>query len=852
MNNINNLFKLAGSIIVKDEASKTIDNVEKKLDGAESKLSKVGDSFGKLGGKLSSAGKGLSKNVTAPIVGIGVAAMASYKEVDEVYDAIAKGTGATGESLDGLKDSFKNVAKVVPADMDQIASAVADLNTHFGLTGDILEDRSEQFLKFANISDADVTDSVMGAKQSMEAFNLELEDLDNILDTVAYTAQATGMSTDQIFDSVVKGAPQLQALGLGFEESAMLMGQFEQKGVDGTRALSYLTRAQVDLAKEGKTLEEGLADLMTNLDGASSETEKLEIAAEMFGTKGASVMIEAAERGALNFEELGISAEQVAGTVGSTFEEVIDPADKFKTTMNNAKIAGAELGAEIFEVLGPILDNLVEIIGKATEWFSKLSPHTKKMIVIFGGIAAALGPVLIFIGSLISAIGKIMPLIKLVGVAIGGISLPVVAVVAAIAALIAIGVALWKNWDKVKEVAGNVFGWIKDFIVNAFEIITGAIGNALDWITENVGGTFGDVAEAVKEYLNMAWENIKLVWDFIKETFSNALELIKALVSGDFEGMKDIIKEQLENAKELIFNIWENIKEFFGGKLSEILEDLKEKFHDMFLAIGEKLGLSEEFIEQTWDYIKGYFQNVLNFLKALVSGDFEGMKNSISNAMSSAKEFLSNIWEEIKLQFSNKINEILGNVREKFKEIKDKILSPIEDAKNKVKQIVEDIKGFFSNMKIRIPDIPSPKMPKMPEWVGNTASAVRGSKLNPVNWNAEGGIFDSPTIFKTDRGLQGVGEAGPEAIMPLDKLRNWIGEWMGASSDNRDVVHAIDRIGGAVKDSARKENSTSSQEYNVTINMDGTWVVDTDERAQDVINEMDNRFEKILRSRGEK
>ena len=919
MDEINNLFKLVGSVVLNDEASSKLKDIEKNVGGTESKLGKLGGAFTNVGGKMTSTGKSLTKKVTAPIVGIGTAAMLVGSQYETSMSSVQAISGATGEDMEKLRA----VAREMGATTRYSASESADALGYMALAGWDVQQMTAALPDVLNLATAGQLDLAAASDivtDMMSMFGMEATEAGRAADVFAAAQSNSNTNVEQLSEALINAGPAAAAVGYELEETSAILGIFADNGIKGGRAGTTLNAMLRDVQKNaedgavsiGKTSvavydAEGnmrsMSDIVQDVEKATKGMSDEQRNAALSGVfqqqslSGVNLLLTSGTEGLIELEkkldDSSGSAEEMA--------EIMD--DNMQGSLLSMKSALEDVGISFFEMGEGPMRTVIDKITEAVRWFGELDPSIQQTIGIVAMLVAAIGPVLIVLGSVFGAIGKIItvvktliPIFKAVGLVIGGVSAPVLAVIAAIAALIAIGVALWKNWDTVKEVAGNVFGWIKDFIVNAFETVTGAIGNALDWITENVGGTFGDVAEVIKEYLNMAWENIKLVWDFIKETFSNALEFVKALVSGDFEGMKEIIKNQLESAKELIFNIWENIKEFFGGKLSEILEDLKEKFHDMFLAIGEKLGLSEEFIEQTWDYIKGYFQNVLDFLKALVSGDFEGMKNAITNAMSSAKEFLSNVWEEIKLQFSNKINEILGNVRtkfeeikekimtpirnakdkvtefienikttftegsqgilntvrEKFEEIKEKILNPIEAAKNKVKQIVEDIKGFFSNMKLKIPDIPSPKMPKMPEWVGNTASAVRGSKLNPVNWNAEGGIFDSPTIFNTDKGLQGVGEAGPEAIMPLGKLRDWIGEWVRASSNDKDLVRAVDRVGKSVKSSSPVTSKSNSQEYNVTINMDGTWVVDTDERAEDIINEMDNRFEKILRSRGEK
>ena len=133
------------------------------------------------------------------------------------------------------------------------------------------------------------------------------------------------------------------------------MGQFEQSGVDSGAALSGLSKATVAYAKDGKTLSQGLGELQKEIKGASSETEAINAAAEIFGTKGGPRMADAIRRGALDLGDLAKTAESSGGSVGTTFEATLDPIDKAGLAMNNAKLAMAEVGESVQISLIPFL-----------------------------------------------------------------------------------------------------------------------------------------------------------------------------------------------------------------------------------------------------------------------------------------------------------------------------------------------------------------------------------------------------------------------------------------------------------------------------------------------------------------
>lgn len=81
----------------------------------------------------------------------------------------------------------------------------------------------------------DVSSATLNAKRAIEVFGLTAKDVGEVLDSVNYVAQSTGMAVDQVFEAAVRGAPQIKALGLSFGEGALLMGKFQQAGLDSSK-----------------------------------------------------------------------------------------------------------------------------------------------------------------------------------------------------------------------------------------------------------------------------------------------------------------------------------------------------------------------------------------------------------------------------------------------------------------------------------------------------------------------------------------------------------------------------------------------------------------------------------------
>lgn len=310
--------------------------METSLNEAKMSVSKLGNELTEFKNDSNNAGQGMDElnnkmsgavmmeaaehiaAVGEKLKEIGQYALEAFREVDEGLDTIITKTGATGKAGEDLSNVFDNIAGNSKFEFQQIGDAVGELNTQFGFTGKELEKNSMKLLKFSDINGSDVTNSTMKAKQALEAYGLENKDLSMVLDSVTYVAQGTGQSVDDIFDKAVKGAPQIEALGLSFADGAQLMGNLDKAGVDSSATLSSLTKASVVYAKENKTLAQGLSELEGKILGAKTETEKINLAAEVFGSKGAPRMVKAIEDGRLSLDGLAGTAEMASGTVSKT------------------------------------------------------------------------------------------------------------------------------------------------------------------------------------------------------------------------------------------------------------------------------------------------------------------------------------------------------------------------------------------------------------------------------------------------------------------------------------------------------------------------------------------------------
>lgn len=457
----------------------------------------------------------------------------AFNEVDAGSDAIITATGATGKLAEGMDNVYKSIASSLPIDnLENIGKVIGEMNTQFGFTDEKLQHASEKMLKFSEITGSDVVASTQNAKQAISVFHMSSDDLDSVLDDVAKTAQDTGVSVDDLFQKAIEGAPQLQELGLSFSDSVKLLGAFEQAGVDGSAALSSLSKAAVNYAKDGKSLTDGLAETQDKILNATDQTEALNAAAEVFGTKGAVRMVDAIQRGVLNLNDLGDAASDSQGTVETTFSNTLDPIDEETVALNNVKLAMAEFGSAISEAVAPILEALVPIIQKVAKWFSSLSGTSKTIIVVIGGIAmviSALLPILAVVAGGIAAAGGAMAFLTEVLLPVAGIIAGIIAVVAAVVAVI-------KNWGDITDWLSKKWNAFKDWMSDLWDGISESASEAWDGIKDtatgiwnSIKGTLGGIWDSIKE---KAMDAFSSVWKFIKDGFNNLKDTLGGIVKG--------------------------------------------------------------------------------------------------------------------------------------------------------------------------------------------------------------------------------------------------------------------------------------------------------------------------------
>ena len=302
--------------------------------------------------------------------------------------------------------------------------------------------------------------------------------------------------------------------------------------------------------------------------------------------------------------------------------------------------------------------------------------------------------------------------------AIAVLTSPITLVIAAIAALIAIGVLLYQNWDTVVEFAKTAWQGLCDFISG----ICQAIGEFFSGLWTKLQEIFEPIGQWFGEKFQQAWDAIVNIFSGIGEWFS-----------GVFQG-----------AWDAIVNIFTPIGSWFGQRWADVtstLANIGAWFTDMFQKawtgltnIFSKLG---SWFGERWNDVTSALSSVSNWFGEM----FTNAYNAVKDAFSSIGDFFSGVWETVKGIFVNAgqmVGEAVGGA---FKSAVNAVLGTIENVVNGFIGMINGVLDVVRNL----PGL---------EWVGSV-STVSLPRL------ARGGIVDSPTIAM-------IGEAGKEAVVPLE------------------------------------------------------------------------------------
>lgn len=768
------------------DAKTTADDLDKSFDEVEESSEDTSDGFTTMKGVLTDLiSKGIQVAIEA-FKNLASAAKEAYDEFDVGYDNLIKATGATGETAKDLKNSYKNVAKSVKGDFGDIGSAVGEVNTRFGYTGEQLEKTTTAFMKFADITGTDATQAVQLVSRAMGDAGIDSSEYATVLDELAAAGQASSISVDKLTEYLTKYGAPMRALGFDTKESIAIFSQWEKAGVNTEIAFSGMKNAISKWSAEGKDAKEEFKKTLDEIASAPDIASATTKAIEVFGKKAGPDLADAVQNGRFEYSDFLKIIEDSSGTVENTYEQTQDGFDKISLATQELKTDVADAFKEMMDEYGPdieaAIDKIKEFLNKAFEKFTNdILPKIKDA---FDWIIKHLPEIeagIVGIGTAFAA-WKVVGIITAVTTALKGMSAaeivaaaktwllntallanPISLVIAAVVGLVAAFVVLWNKsekfrnfwiglWEKIKEVAGVVW-----------EAISGFFSAAWDKIQEIWGG--------ITEFFSGLWESIKTIFSVVADwintwVFQPIMAFFQPVIDF-FVTSWNIISELAKGCWEAIKIIWNIVAPWIN---QHVIQPVKNFFTTMWNGIKTAASVTWEAIKKVWNVVSGWFdKTIITPVKNFFKGMWDKLKSGASDAWEGIKKVFGVVADWFEEKFANawqKVKDVFSTGGKVFDGIKDGIVDAFKTVVNAIIQGINQVIAIPFNA------------------INDALDIIRDVDIAGFQ-PFEGLIsrFDIPQIPELARGgvlkkgQKGFLEGdGAEAVVPLEKNTKWLDE----------------------------------------------------------------------------
>jgi len=563
-----------------------------------------------------------------------------------------------------------------------------------------------------------------------------------------------------------------------------------------------LAEASAETAKTG-TVTGGLADALNWSSEASQMfakymSEDVVTAEDAFNVALSECATEQ-ERQALITDTLtklyGKSADTYRETTGAqmeakeaTAEQILAEAN-LATALEPVTTKFNELKTSLLTGILPTVEKVSGAMISAMDWMKEHPVLMKSIAVTVGVLATALG---ILAGVVIAF--TVAQWAMNSAILANPLTWIIVGIIAVIAVLAGVIVAIVHYWDEIVVAVKNAGTAIMSALQSAWDWMTTLFGSLASWVDVNV-------IQPVVTFFTGLWTKLQEIWNTIVNVVQVALMLIGSIISGVVQIITLPFMFIWENCKTYVFEAWEWIKEKVTTAINVVkttMETVMNAIHLAFTiawnaiknALTPVLEGIKTAVSFAWNAVKEATTTAFNAVKSVATSAWNGIKTAVTTVVNGVKTAVSTAWNIVKSTTSSVFNGIKSVATNAWLGIKIAIINPIEEAKNKIKGIIDTIKGFFSGLKLKLPDI------KMPHF------SITGSfSLNPpsvpklsIDWYKDGGIFTKPTIFNTPFGLKGVGEAGAEAVLPIDRLEDYVAGAIERTMQVADVQALADAV----------------------------------------------------------
>lgn len=669
-------------------------------------LKKGGAATKALGEGITELGSSMTLGLTVPIVAAGGAATSVAANFDDAMSQVQGALGGASADMDGLRNLALQLGADTVFSATESAQAMVEL-AKGGLTeAQIKGGALAASMDLAAAGQLNLADAAATTVQMMGSFGLGAGDATRIANALAGAANASSADVSDLTQAMSQCSAQAALAGWSLEDTAAALALFADHGVKGSDAGTSLKTmlqrlsAPTDQAAEaiaayglnirdsnGKMKDiSGIADELTGKLGSLSDAERDAALQTIFGSdasRAAAILMQSGSEGL---------AKYIAATNDATAAETMASAQKGELSWALENMGGAVESASIAfgTALAPAITAVAGVIGNVAEAFASLPAGVQTGIAVVLALVAALGPLLMVIGSVVAALPAISEGFAVLG---GALAIPLAPAAAVVAAIAAIAAAMYAAWT-------------------TSETFRAAVTAGVDAISSKVQEICAFLAPYVQAFLDQIVSTVVPILTSIMDTVAQVLAVILATVTNVMAAVSTVI-------------------------------------------------------QGAWTLIQGIFQTVLGVILAVTTGDFTMLQQGVSNILNGLAGIVSGIlqgiasvfsgqWNAIRAVVTGVCNAVSGAVSGAFNGIKSVIDSTMNGAKSTVSGALSAISGFFAGLHLQFPHINLPHF----SISGDFSLAPPSVPSISVSWYRTGAIAMGASVV-------GIGEAGPEAVVPL-------------------------------------------------------------------------------------
>ena len=691
-------------------------------------LKKGGAATKALGEGITDLGSSMTLGLTVPIVAAGGAAISVAANFDDAMSQVQGALGDASADTEGLRQLALQLGSDTVFSATEAAQAMVEL-AKGGLTeADIKGGALAASMDLAAAGQLNLADAAETTVQMMGSFGLGAADATRIANALAGAANASSADVSDLTQAMSQCSAQASLAGWSLEDTAAALALFADHGVKGSDAgtslktmlqrLSAPTDQAAD-AMEAYGLEvrdsngkmkdiTGIADELTGKLGTLSDAERDAALQTIFGSdasRAAAILMQSGSEGLQKY---------IAATNDATAAETMANAQKGELSWALENMGGAIESASIAfgSALAPAVTAVAGVIGNVAEAFASLPSGAQTAIAVVLALVAAVGPLLVVFGSVVAMLPALSEGLLMLGGAFAVPLAPALAVAAAIAAVVAVLVTLW----------------------NTSETFRATVLAAVDAISAKVQEICAFLAPYVQAFVDQLVLTVQAAMDVLLPIIEAALTVIIAIVV---------------------------------PVLTSIMDTVANVFATILATVTNVMAALSSIIQGAWQVIQGIFQTVLGLIVGVVTGDFSmmssgvsgilnGMSSIISGILQGILSVFSGIWNSIKSVAVGACNAVTGAVSGAFNGIRSVIENAMSGAKSTVSNALDAISGFFAGLHLEFPHIALPHFSLSGEFSLMPPSVPSIS----VSWYRTGAIAMGASVV-------GIGEAGPEAVVPL-------------------------------------------------------------------------------------